>query len=334
MPAIIDIGSAFASGFARRILTACFGMIAIGFAGAAKAQAYGLATMAPGTLAHTSSSAIAKVLKEKAGLNVLVQPTAGESVLIPIVAKGEIDFGIAHILEVISAVEGSGSVNKQTDLRLLGPIFPLRVAFFVRKDSDMKTAADLKGKRVVMGFSAQRTLDTLQTAMLATVGLTPNDMKPVLVPNVIRGADDFIAGAADDFFFAFGAPKVRETDASVGGIRALALSDTQPAIDASRKVFPYGYMSEVKPGPVFVGVQQPMKVYTVDYMMFTNAKVKDEIVYKVLDTMAQYKADMAAVAPNLNEFSPSDLNKKYNLPYHPGALKYFKDKNIEAKAFQ
>src|SRR5262245_11200713 len=39
----------------------------------AGAQTYGIATMQPGTLNHTTGSAIAKVLKEKGGLNVQVQ---------------------------------------------------------------------------------------------------------------------------------------------------------------------------------------------------------------------------------------------------------------------
>ena len=69
-------------------------------AGIAAAQTYGFATMQPGTLNHTSASAVAKVLKEKAGLNVVVQPTAGESVLIPLVSRGEAEFGIANIFEV------------------------------------------------------------------------------------------------------------------------------------------------------------------------------------------------------------------------------------------
>ena len=83
----------------------------------ASAQTYGLATMAPGTLAHTAASAIAKVLKEKGGLNTLVQPTAGESVLIPMVAKGEIDLGIANMLEVVDGVETG---RLQNDLRVIG----------------------------------------------------------------------------------------------------------------------------------------------------------------------------------------------------------------------
>src|SRR4029079_9819829 len=84
------------------IRTASIVLTGLSFAaGTACAQTYGLATMQPGTLAHTAASAIAKVLKEKGGLNTLVQATAGESVLIPMVAKGEIDLGIANMLEVV-----------------------------------------------------------------------------------------------------------------------------------------------------------------------------------------------------------------------------------------
>ena len=89
----------------------------------------------------------------------------------------------------------------------------------------MTTIADLKGKRVAMGFSAMRNIDLATRAMLATAGLTEKDIQPVLVPNVIRSADDFIAGAADMFFFAFGAPKVREVNATVGGIRVLEIDE-------------------------------------------------------------------------------------------------------------
>jgi TRAP-type uncharacterized transport system substrate-binding protein len=69
-------------------------------------------------------------------------------------------------------------------------------------------------------------------------------------------------------------------------------------------------------------------------MLFTNAKVKDETVYKFIDTMEKNKADLVAVQPALREFSAAGLYKKYDLPYHAGALKYFKDHNLEAKASQ
>src|SRR5262249_29603051 len=67
--------------------------------------------------------------------------------------------------------------------------------------------------------------------------------------------------------FSFGGPKGREAAATVGGVRALAVIDTPEGLAASRKVFPYGYFVEVKPGPVFVGVEKPMKAYALDYLL-------------------------------------------------------------------
>jgi hypothetical protein len=305
-------------------------ILALGGSGAS-AQTYGLATMAPGTLAHTASSAIAKVLKEKAGMNVLVQATAGESVLIPMVAHGEIDLGSANMLEVQEGIE-TGKL--QNDLRIIGSIYTLRIGLFARKDSGMVSMADLKGKRVPAGYSAMRTLDKNTQAMLATAKLTLKDVKPVMVPNVIRGGDDFMNGATDAFMFSFGGPKVREADASVGGVRALAVGDTPEGIAASRKIFPYGYFVEVKPGPVFVGVEKPMKAYAMDYVLFTSAKTKDDVVEKILDTMIKNKADMVAVAPIMNDFTAEGLHKAHAMTYHPGALKYYKEHNLPAVAYK
>jgi uncharacterized protein len=317
-------------GTSRRLMAISAGAAALAFASAAAtAQTLGFASMQPGSVNHTASSAIAKVLKEKGGINTLVQPTAGESVIIAIVGRGEIDLGMANAPEIGAAIAS----NSQPDLRMIGAVYTLKTGFWVRKDSDMRTVADLRGKRVTMGYSAMRSLDPLSRAILATGGLSEKDIKPVLVPNVVRSADDFAGGAADMFMFAFGAPKVREVDVTVGGIRFLEIPES-PGMAAAREISPFGYLSDVAPGPIFVGVEKPMKVYTVDNLLFTHAKVGDDVVYRVIEAMEANKPDMVAIAPNLREFSAAGLNKKYDFPYHPGALKYFKDKNIEAKAIQ
>jgi TRAP transporter TAXI family solute receptor len=294
---------------------------------AANAQTYGFATLPPGTLNHTTASAVAKVMKEKAGMNMLVQPTAGDQVIIPMVARGEAEVGIANAMEVHDALAKG---NK--DLRIIAAAHPLRVGFFVRKDSGINAIGDLKGKRVPYGFSAMRALEPTVRAMLATGDLTEKDIKPVMVPNVIRSADDFTSGAADAFYFAFGAPKVREVDATSGGIRVIAIDDKK--MDAARKIERWGYLTEVNPGPVFVGVDKPIKVYSFDNLLFTNAKTPDAFVEKFLDTLFKNKDDLIAVQPVLREFTPAFAYKQYDVPYHPAAIKYFKDNNIQPQAVQ
>jgi uncharacterized protein len=308
-------------------LGAVLGLTIAGINGqTASAQTYGFAAMQPGTINHTTSSAISKVLKEKGGLNTLVQATAGETVMIAIVNRGEADFAMAN------APELGALIANNPQLRMVGPVYTLKTGFWVRKDSGMKMVSDLRGKRVTMGYSAMRALDPISRAILAAGGLSENDIKPVLVPNVVRSADDFVAGAADMFMFAFGAPKVREVDVTVGGTRYLEFNET-PGLPAARAISPFGYLSDIAPGPIFVGVEKPMKTYTVDNILFTHAKIPDDVVYKLIDTMEKNKDEMIAIAPNLREFAAANLHKDYKFPIHPGALKYFQDKSIAAKAF-
>ena len=291
------------------------------------AQTYGFATLPPGTLNHTTASAIAKVMKEKANINILVQPTAGDNVIVPMVGRNEAEIGISNVMEV-----HDGMAAGQKDLRLVATAHALRTPFFVRKDSPMKTVADLKGKRVTMGYSAMRNIDLASLAMLASAGLTEKDIRPVLVPNVVRSADDFVSGASDMFFFAFGAPKVREVNATVGGIRVLEIDEK--GMPAARKIMKWGYLTEVAPGPAFIGIEAPMKVYSFDNLLFTSAKVPDDFIYKFLDTIEKNRPDLIAIQPALREFSAATAYKKYDVPYHSGALKYYKENNIEARDIQ
>jgi uncharacterized protein len=309
---------------ARALAGALIGCAALGAAvGAAGAQTYGFATLQPGTLNHTTASAVAKVLKEKAGLNVLVQPTAGDQVIVPMVDRGEAEIGISNAMEV-----HDGLAKGFKELRIIAAAHALRVGFFVRKDGGIRTVAELKGKRVPYGFSAMRALEPTVRAILATASLSEKDIKPVLVPNVIRSADDFASGAADAF--AFGAPKVREVDVTVGGIRMTEIDEQ--GMPAARKIERWGYLTEIGPGPVFVGVEKPMKVYSFDNLIFTSAKTSDEFVFKTLDTLFKNKDELIAVQPVLREFTPAFAYKQYEVPYHPGAVKYFKEHNIAPKA--
>ena len=131
-----------------RSATGCLAAAVVTFAlgtGIAAAQTYGFATLPPGTLNHTTAAAISKVLKEKGGINMLVQPTAGDQVINPMVGRGEVEIGITNIMEATDCFEGA-----YKNMRVIAAVHALRTPLFVRKDFGMSKIADLKGKRVTM----------------------------------------------------------------------------------------------------------------------------------------------------------------------------------------
>jgi hypothetical protein len=182
------------------------------FACAAQAQVLGFGSPPQGQIGYNMSSAIARVMAEGAGVQSRVQPYSGSSAVLPLVNSGELDLAVCNVLEIEEATKGEGAYQgrKQANLRVLGVIFPLYSSIFVRKDSPIKSLAGLKGKRIPYGFSAQVTLERIIDAIIATGGLARSDVVPVLVPNVNRGADDFMEGKIDGGFFALGASKVTE----------------------------------------------------------------------------------------------------------------------------
>ena len=64
----------------------------------------------------------------------------------------------------------------------------------------------------------------------------------------------------------------------------------------------------------------------------TSAKAPDDFVLKILETLEREKAELVAVQPALREWTPAFGYKQYNIPYHPGALKFFSQRNIQPSA--
>jgi len=293
-----------------------------------RASDVGIAASNPGSLYHSTGTAVAKVANDAAGLKATVHPFASATVYLPAVSAGEYAFGISNIEELRVAVTGTAQFQGRdySNLRAATILYPLRVAFFVRKDSPIKTVADLKGKRVVDGFSSQKTIPPLLDATYATAGMTRGDITPVNVPNVVGGANAFIQGKADAFFFALGAAKVREADAAVGGIRALDVANTPENAAKIKQFFQPAYLRAEKPSRPNVGVLAPIHVITYDAALVASTKTADADVYALVKAMHANKKMMAEVFGVMNLFDPSRMVKALGpIQWHPGAQKFYQE---------
>ncbi len=315
---------------ASRIVGAlAVGAAALAFAGAqpAAAQVMGLGTGKQGFFTYAAGAALAKVASDN-GLALRIQPFGGTSAYVPAISAGEVEFGLANELETNYAVTGTVIYKgkPQPNVRAVAILTPLYNGLFVKKDLPIKTIADLKGMRVPTDYVSQKIVDILAHGILANGGLSYDDIKRVRVPNVVGGAEEFAQGKADAFNFALGAGAVAETDAKVGGIRALAIDPAPEAMARLKKFVPVAYATEVKPGKGKVGILAPTMMFAYDYMVLANKDVKDDAVYKLAKAMHEHKAELVAGFGPLAEFNPQRMNKKMDpVQFHPGAIKYYKE---------
>ena len=118
----------------RILLSVCFAAI---LPGLAAAQTYSIGSNPQGSLAYAAAAGVAKVASEDAGLKARVVPQGGPVVTLPLVEKGRLDFSIAVSLVAAFGKQGRAMFNgkKQKNVRIVATLFPLRLGFYVRKDS-------------------------------------------------------------------------------------------------------------------------------------------------------------------------------------------------------
>jgi len=294
---------------------------------AAHAQTVGIVTTPAGSFSNSAGSAMAKVLSERAKLRAVVQAQASTG--FDEVESGAADFNVSNSFDATFYATGTGEYErrgpKQT-IRQIATLIPYRVAMHVKADSDIKSIADLKGKRVSGGFNAQKTIARIIEAHLANAGLSYKDVNQVPAPNVVKQAEDFKAGKVDVMFFALGSAAIKEAAAALGGVRVLEVNVAPEAIKRSEAFLPGAYTITVNPDRSIEGVSKPTQLIAFDMVMISNAKVSDDIVYAVVKAIHDNKKDLVATFPPFGLFAPEKMGKSIaGVPFHPGAARYYRE---------
>lgn len=296
----------------------------------AQAQTVSISTLPPGSINNVQTQAIAKVVQEKAGIQMRVITFNSPAASMGAVQAGEAGFTFMSNDEVGIAVRGKDEhTGKPLDkLELAATVFPFKVGVLVRDDSDIKTVADLKGKRFPTGWQGFPQGVALSNGILATAGLSLADTDGVPTVNLLRAADDFKAGRLDATVFAVGAPKMAEIDASVK-IRFLSLDDSDQAKAAMAAIRPEYTVAPQTPLPHLNGVIGETNLMQYAMTVAASSDVDEETVYKVVKAIHENKDALVAAHPSFNAMNPDNISVfQPDVKYHPGAIRYYKEIGI------
>jgi TRAP transporter TAXI family solute receptor len=300
----------------------------LGFAVPVQAQGrLVFATQEAGTMYYTVGSGMAKLLSEKLGKRVAVQPYTGSSVYLPLIDNGEAHLGLSSNLDLDAAYKGADRAPLK-NLRAVARLWPLRVALMVRADSGIKTAADLRGKRVTVDLKGQRAMGMVIRGMLATAGLKEGDVKAVTVANVGEGAKMLTEGNVDATFTAIGIPIVKQAHSTIsGGVAYVDLGSGDISEKTIGQFAPGVYADKVAPVAAMPEITAPVTVAAFDVFLVTNAAMSDADVgalLKVLeDNFAELQQDFAALRTGDAAKFSAPTN---TAPYQPGAIAYYRAK--------
>jgi TRAP transporter TAXI family solute receptor len=292
------------------------------------AQVVALGTTQAGATFQLSTG-IAKVVSDK-GMQMRTQPMAGAVQYAPLVNRGDIEFGMSNVPELhyLSKGEVIAEGRPNPDLRMAARLVPWYNGLIVKNDSPIRTIKDLKGQPVPAGFPGNPLGKVLITGYLANGGLTFDDTRQVPVPSFPRMWDSFKQQQTAASIATIGMSQLQELQAALNGVRFISFDPSPAAVAAIGRYVPHSYVVEVQPGPGKIGIDAPTNMLVYDYALWVNAKVKNEVVAKVVETLYSNPADIKATSPLWAEFDPAQMGKDVGIPYHPAAAAFYKSKGI------
>ena len=288
-----------------------------------------VATHAMGSLYNAIGTGIATVVSRHSPITVRVQPFAGPPAWLPSMDKGDTDMGVLTSADAVTSYKGINPYKrpfKNTRILLVGGA--IQLSFYVRKDSSIQTIADLKGKRVPTDFPGIPIVKLSTTAGLASAGLSYKDIVQVPVSDLQAANQAFMEGRTDTNWLGLRSPLVEEANARVGGVKWISVIDTPEGAEKMASVYPGSYPATAKAGSA-TGLVKDTAMLTNDIYLVGTKDLSDDGAYAIVKALWDNTKELAAAYAALASWRQDRMvSTKAFIPYHPGAIKFYKEKGI------
>ena len=268
-----------------------------------------------------------KHLKED-GIKVTAESSGASVANAKLIGAGDTDFAILQNDIASYAHYGKEGMFDEPIKNLLGvcTLFPEHVQLVARKDSNIKSVADLKGKKVAIGPVGSGTTENAKQ-ILEAWGLGVDDLAKAEQLTASQSADYIKDGRLDAAFFtvAIGAAVIMDTSLIVD-VDIVPISGGN--VDKLIGKYPF-YAKQEVPGGTYKGNDTAVPTVSVMAMLSARADLEDDIVYKILSAMY---SDLPQLKKAHDKFKDIEMEKGLigmGIPLHPGAEKYFKEKGVK-----
>lgn len=236
---------------------------------------------------------------------------------------GKCDIGFSMASSAVDGVHGrSPFKQKMENTKQLANLYPQYFQMVVQEASGIKSVADMKGK--ALSCDRKGLLgELLAQQVLQVYGLSYKDMAKVHHVSYSDGVWLMKDGHAQGFFLITTVPASSVIDlAADRKIRLLSLPEDK--IKDLQKINA-GYLKRLIPKGTYPGVDYEVHGVGTFTNLIISSKLPDDLVYRITKTLANHLPRFADVVKDMKGITPKDLALDIGVPFHPGALKYYKE---------
>jgi uncharacterized protein len=278
---------------------------------------------------YAAGGAICRLVNKdraKHGIRCSVESTGGSVFNINTIKAGELDMGVAQSDVHYNSARGEGQFKDGPfrELRAVMSLHPEPFTVLARKEANVKSFADFKGKRFNVGNPGSGTRASMEE-LLAAMGWRMADFALASELKADEHGPALCDGKIDGFFYGVGHPSANIQDpTTVCGAKLVSL--TGAAVDKLVKEKPY-YGYATIPGGLYPNNPQETRTFGVLATLVSSSKVPNESVYAVVKAVFDNFDEFKKLHPALAVLDPKNMVKDgLSAPLHDGALKYYKEK--------
>ncbi|MBI4519678.1 MAG: TAXI family TRAP transporter solute-binding subunit [Gemmatimonadetes bacterium] len=295
--------------------------------GAADRGFLSIGTAPPGGAFFVVGGALAEVLNSQSGenWNVTAEATSGSQENIRRLTSGELDFGLSNAAVTYFAVRGTEGWDRAYPVRAVMTMAPNVALFIARPGSGVRSIADLRGKRVVVG-PAGAGFEYFITPLLAAHGLTYNDFTPLNATQ--SAAVDMLADNSAAAAFIGGAVPTASITQAAASMDIVFVPFDEAATENLVRDYIF-FDRAVIPAGTYRGQTMDFACLDTGSMhLIASADQPEDLVYRV--TKALYEAREQVVQRHAAgaSINPANVVRDTGTEFHPGAVRYYREIGI------
>ncbi|MCI0546752.1 MAG: TAXI family TRAP transporter solute-binding subunit [Candidatus Rokubacteria bacterium] len=203
------------------------------------------------------------------------------------------------------------------------------VAIVVLKDSPIKSIHDLKGKRIVTGDRGWGTTE-LAEAFMATAGMPPDKFKAdggTISYTSITDRSKALQDRNVDAIFIPAQVPYAELMAVQQAIGLRVIGFPSDLVDKTLATVP-GIIKAPVPKGLYGVVDQELPTAGFLQQLIVDAALSDELVYRITKLWWERIKEIHEIAPGLDQANVKLAMENASIPFHPGAVRYYKEVGV------
>ncbi len=319
--------------FRALVAVAAIAMSGVLTADAQQSQQLSIATGGTGGVYYPLAGGFGSILgKTFPGTTATAQVTGGSVANLQLIGSGKADLCFTQVDAAWDAINGKDKfASGKLPIRALVVMYPNHMHVVTVEGTGINKIEDIKGKRVSTGSPGSAT-EVYALRVIEAAGLDPEkDLKRERL-GAAESVNAIKDKKVDAFFWVGGLPTAAVTDLASTPNTQIKFLDIAQLTDKMNAKYGPLYAKATIPASTYKGMGKDAQNNTVWNIMAVNASTSDELAYNLTKTMLEKVADLALVHKEaLNIKVENQTSNRAGVPWHPGALKYFKEKGIKVE---